>query len=159
MSFRITGLAVEPFAPLFALDDQQLARVGALRTIADTKPGFPCRVTLEDAEPGERVLLLNYEHQPADTPYRASHAIYIRESAVHTASRIDEIPEALLLRALSVRAFDAKGMMIDADLTPGAELAVLIERLFSNRAAAYLHVHFAKRGCYAACVTRNDAIS
>ena len=25
--------------------------------VADSKPGFPCRVTLEDAEPGERLIL------------------------------------------------------------------------------------------------------
>ena len=155
MSFRITGLAVEPFVPLFALDDLQLERLGALRTIADVKPGFPCRVTLEDADPGERVLLLNYEHQSADTPYRSAHAIYVRESAVQTATAIDTIPRSLYSRMLSVRAFDAAGMMLDADLTPGAELATLIERFLIDAATAYLHVHFAKRGCYAARVDRH----
>ena len=155
MSFRITGLAVEPFIPLFTLDDSQLERIGALRTIVDAKPGFPCRVTLEDAESGERVLLLNYEHQSANTPYRAAHAIYVRESAVQTATVIDTIPQSLRLRILSVRAFDGAGMMLDADLTPGAELATLSERFFTDAATAYLHVHFAKRGCYAARVDRH----
>jgi len=59
---------------LYGLNDEALIQFGARRYIADTMPGFPCRVTLKDAEPGERVLLINYVHQPADTPYRASHA-------------------------------------------------------------------------------------
>jgi len=81
MSFRVSGLRAEPFTSLFGLDDEALARAGARRYIADAKPGFPCRVTLEDAEPGERVLLVHYVHQPADTPFHASHAIYVRENA------------------------------------------------------------------------------
>lgn len=156
MSFCISGLPAERFIPLFALDDAELAPFGAHRTMADERPGFPCRVTLADAERGERVLLLNYEHQPANTPYRAAHAIYVRESAVQTARAIDTIPESLRLRMLSVRAFDAAGMMRDADLTPGAELATLIERFLADPATAYLHVHFAKRGCYAARVDRHE---
>ena len=74
MDFRITGLSAEPFRHLFGLDDDQLAAHGARRMIADKKPGFPDRIELRDAEPGESVLLLNYTHQPADTPFRSSHA-------------------------------------------------------------------------------------
>jgi Protein of unknown function (DUF1203) len=154
MSFRISGLAPEPFSHLFGLDDEALARFGALRYVADTKPGFPCRVTLEDAEPGENVLLLNYVHQSAATPYHASHAIFVREGASHAATFVDEIPDSLRLRPLSVRAFDATGMMLDADLIDGANLESVIERFLANDATAYLHVHNAKRGCYAARVDR-----
>jgi hypothetical protein len=154
MSFRISGLRAEPFTSLFGLDDEALARAGARRYIADAKPGFPCRVTLEDAEPGERVLLVHYVHQPADTPFHASHAIYVRENASRTASLVDEIPASLRGRQLSVRAFDATHMMIDADLADGANLEALVQRLLVNDATSYLHVHYAKRGCYAALVER-----
>lgn len=154
MSFRISGLAAEPFTSLFGLDDEALARNGVRRTIADSKPGFPCRVTLEDAEPGQRVLLLNYVHQPAATPYRASHAIFVREGALQTAAFVDDVPASLRLRPLSVRAFDAAGMMRDADLVDGARLETLLERLLADEETAYLHVHYAKRGCYAARVDR-----
>jgi hypothetical protein len=111
-------------------------------------------VTLEDAEPGERVLLVHYVHQPADTPFRASHAVYVREGASRTASFVDEIPASLRARQLSVRAFDATDMMVDADLTDGTNLKALVERLLASDATAYLHVHYAKRGCYAARVDR-----
>ncbi len=35
MSFRITGLPAENFAPLFSLSDTELAERGAVRQIAD----------------------------------------------------------------------------------------------------------------------------
>ncbi len=72
MKFRFQGLSVAPFQPLFVLGDGELAVRGMRRMIADAKPGFPCRVSLEDAEPGERILLVNFEHQPAHSPYRAN---------------------------------------------------------------------------------------
>jgi hypothetical protein len=154
MSFRITGLDIEPFKPLFGLDDDALASRGVLRYMADERSGFPCRITLDDALPGERVLLMNYVHQDARTPFRASHAIYVRERATEAATFIDEIPPALRSRHLSVRAFDAAGMMIDADLVTGSDLGSLAERLLAIDEAAYLHVHYAKFGCYAARIDR-----
>lgn len=154
MGYRISGLPLSDFAPLFGLDDEALKARGALRVTADSKPGFPCRVTLEDAEPGETLLLLNYEHQAATTPYRSSHAIFVRERARGEAAFENEVPPLLSDRLLSVRAFDAHGMMVDADCVPGAELEPLIERLFDAPDTAYLHVHNARRGCFAARVDR-----
>jgi hypothetical protein len=154
MSFRISGLPLAAFAPLFSLSDEELATRHVVRKVADRKPGFPCRVSLEDAEPGESVLLLNYEHQPASSPYRSSHAIYVRERAREAAPEIDEVPEIIRLRLLSVRAFDAPGMMVDADVVEGREVAPTIERLFHDARVAYLHLHNAKAGCFAARVDR-----
>lgn len=154
MSFRITGLDPEPFAPLFALDDSALEAHAARRVLIEHERAAPCRVTLEDASPGERVLLLNYEHQPADTPFRARHAIYVREGARRRFDRIDEIPPAFRGRPLSLRAFDEDHMMIDAKLTAGDEVEDALEGLFANPAIAYIQVHYALRGCYAARVER-----
>ncbi len=154
MSFTITGLPVAPFAALFGLDEAALSAAGAIRYIADSKPGFPCRVTLEDAEPGETVLLLNHEHHAADTPYRSRHAIYVRESAAAPARFEDKVPASLAGRLLAVRAFDADGMMIDAEVLEGRDLVPQIERFFANPAAAYLHAHYARRGCFAARIDR-----
>ncbi|MEO8114177.1 MAG: DUF1203 domain-containing protein [Phenylobacterium sp.] len=155
MSYVVTGLPLEEFKPLFGLPDAALAERGVVRYTVDETPGFPCRVTLEDARPGETVLLLNYEHQPADTPYRSSHAIFVSEQARETRQAVDEIPGALRVRkAISLRAFDAAGMMLDADIVPGAELEPVIARMFSDPATAYLHAHNAGRGCYAARIDR-----
>ena len=156
MSYTISGLPLEIFTPLFGLRDEELALRGISRTIVDAKPSFPCRITLAEAELGERVYLLNFEHQPARTPYRSSHAIFVREAASHTATYVDRIPESLRMRLLSIRAFDAEGTMIDAEVIDGVHLEPLIERLFADPAAAYLHVHNAKRGCYAARVDRSS---
>ncbi len=154
MSYVITGLPLADFQPLFGLSDAALAERGVLRVRVTDKPGFPCRITLADADPGETVLLLNYEHQGAATPYRSSHAIFVRESATGTARVAGAIPECLAARLLSVRAFDAAGMMVDAEVVEGAALEPLIARMFADPAAAYLHVHNARRGCFAARVDR-----
>ncbi len=151
--FRITGLPVEPFAPLFDLPDDALAAHRAVRVTADSNTGFPCRISLTNAAVGDRVLLVHYEHHPVDTPFRASHAIYVRPGEV-TYDAVDQIPEQLRTSLLSVRAFDRTGMLVDADVVPGTDLEGVIGRLFAESRTDYLHVHFARPGCYAARVER-----
>lgn len=155
MSFIVSGLPVAPFQHLFGLTDEALAALAVHRKTSDAPVGYPCRITLEDTPVGETVLLLNYEHQPADTPYRARHAIYVREGAAETRTVIDEVPASLAVRPyISLRAFDTEGMMLDADVAPGSDLKVPIERLLAVPGVAYLHAHYAGRGCYAAHIAR-----
>lgn len=154
MSFQITGLPLSQFSPLFPMTDAELARQGALRVTADERPGFPCRVSLQDAEIGEKLILLNYEHLPLASPYRSRHAIYVRESATEARLAIDEVPQLLRHRLLSLRAFDSDGMMKAADVVPGTAIENLIEHMFANPRIAFLHVHNAKPGCYATRVDR-----
>jgi hypothetical protein len=116
--------------------------------------GYPCRVSLVDAAPGEELVLAHYEHQPAATPFRASHAVYVRVEAEEARPAPDEVPALLRKRLLSLRAFDEAGMMIAADVVDGREVEPVIERLLANPAAAYLHAHYAKQGCYAARIDR-----
>ncbi len=117
-------------------------------------PLMPCRVSMEHAELGEELLLLNFEHQPADTPYRATHAIYVRKVAEQAFEVVDIVPEILASRLLAVRAFDAQHMMIDAEVCEGIEASEIFERFLENPQASYLQVHNARRGCYAARVVR-----
>jgi hypothetical protein len=154
MSYRILGLDPAPFRHLFGLSDEVLAASGAKRYVADAKPGYPDRIELRDAEPGESVLLLNYMHQAANTPYRASHAIFVREGAQTAYDRIGEVPEALRLRAISLRAFDREHFMVAADLVDGRDLEGSIEGLFADFRVSYLQAHYAKRGCFAARIDR-----
>lgn len=154
MGFRITGLPAEHFSHLFALSDEELATHGAVRRIADRRtPGYPCRVSLTDSRPGDELLLLNYEHHAVNSPYRMRFAIYVRNGET-TYDAVNEVPEQLRSRALAVRAFDSNAMMVGRELVDGRELEAAIERLFADPAAAYLHVHFAAPGCYAAQVER-----
>src|SRR5262245_52629497 len=131
MSFRITGLPAEKFANLFAMSDAELAAHNAVRRIADAKPGYPCRVSLTDAQPGQEVILTHFEHHAVATPYRASHAIYVR-AGEQTFDAVDTIPEQLRLRLLSVRAFDRSGMLVGADVVDGRELEPVITRLLDD---------------------------
>lgn len=154
MGFQISALDIDQFSHLFGQGEDELAQSGVLRMLADSCPGYPCRVSLRDAEVGEPVLLMNYEHQPAASPFRSSHAIFIREGAQQARPGQNEVPEFLRKRLLSVRAFDDRGMMLDADVVDGRQLEALIERLFTNQSADYLHIHNARLGCYAALVER-----
>jgi hypothetical protein len=154
MNFQISGLPVAPFAPLFGLSDAELAKHAIVRHTADKSPGFPCRVSLRDAAPGETLLLLNYEHLAVASPYRSSHAIYVREHAEEAHVAVNEVPEVLRRRLLSLRAFDKQGMMLDADVADGRDIEPLIERMLELREVDYLHVHNAKPGCFAARVDR-----
>lgn len=153
--FRITGLSPDPFRPLFALSDDELAARSIRRMTADKPIGFPDRVSLTDAAPGDRVLLLNYCYQPAATPYRGTHAIFVNEAASKPFDATDTIPPALRPRLLSLRAFDADDMMIDADITEGADVERLIAAQFDNPDVSYIQAHFAKRGCFAARIDRS----
>lgn len=153
-AFRITGLPVEPFRELFALEDAELARRNIERRVADSPFAFPCRVTLEDASPGEELLLLSYAHQPAATPYAASGPIFVRRHAARTGIAVNEVPDQQRRRLLSVRAYDEHHYLVDADVTPGTELQSLIDRFFGDERIGYLHVHNARQGCYACRVER-----
>lgn len=128
MSYRIAGLPPENFQDLFGLSDGALAERGARRVVADAKPGYPDRITLRDAEPGETLLLLNYTHQPAPNPYHASHAIFVPEDAGAAYDQVGKIPQVMHSRVMSLRAFDEQDLMADAQLAQGAELEAVIER-------------------------------
>ncbi len=154
MTFQIRALPVESFAADFFHTDDALRARGIRRVIADDRPAYPCRVSLQDAHEGERLLLLPYLHHDVDTPYRASGPIYVRESAVPALPGVDEVPALLRSRLLSLRAYDARGMMVWADVLPGTELESGIAQLFALERSAYLHVHYAKPGCYACRVDR-----
>ena len=154
MSFRITGVSAAPFRHLYGLSESELAAKGAVRYVAESKPGYPDRIEMRDVEAGESVLLVNYTHQPADSSYHSSHAIYVREGALQTYDRVDEIPDCMRVRPLSLRAYDDKGMMLDADLIEGGDIEGLIKRMFENPNVTYIHAHNARRGCYSARIDR-----
>jgi hypothetical protein len=154
MSFRIVGLDPGPFGHLFGLSNEALAIHGVQRLPVDRHPGFPDRVELRDLDLGETALLLNFTHQPATTPYRSCHAIFVHEGDGVRYDAIDELPAAIRGRPISLRAFDLNGEMVDADLVEGREMTELVERFLGDERVAYLHAHYAKRGCYAARIER-----
>jgi hypothetical protein len=154
MSFQIHALSLAQFEPLFALSDDELTKARAARMIAEDKPGYPCRVSLADAEIGETVILVNFEHQSADSPFKAAHAIFVRENAEQAFPDVGMVPELFETRLISIRAFDEKHYMVDADVVDGARLSESIPAVLQAMRVAYLHLHNAKLGCFLARVTR-----
>ena len=153
-NFRIVGLPRAQFEPLFSLNEKELAAKDARRIIVDVKPGFPCRIGLADAEIGETVILLPFVHHDVDSPYRASGPIFVREQANEVNLTPGKIPQLVMSRTMSVRAYDATGMMLDGSVVAGPNMKSHIEKLFANRKIAYLHLHNAGAGCYSCKVER-----
>jgi len=154
MSFRIRGLDAAHFAPLFALTDAELAERSMKRVVADEPHSAPCRVTLEDAAPGEALILLPFAHHMAHSPYRASGPIFVRESAATRFDAVDTLPPVFQGRLLSVRAYDAHGDMTAAEVVD-SDPRELFARFFADPAVAHIDVHYARRGCFGARVTRS----
>ncbi|MFT3842053.1 MAG: DUF1203 domain-containing protein [Myxococcaceae bacterium] len=154
MGFQIRGLDPKPFRALFDLSDAELKARGMRRHRADSKPGYPCRASLEDAEVGEELLLLNYAHHEVNSPYAGNGPIYVRRQATEAATYDNRLPPVLVHRLLSVRAYDAAGMMRDSEVLQGSDLPATIERFFADPKVGYLHVHNAKPGCFACAVVR-----
>jgi Protein of unknown function (DUF1203) len=154
VSFRVSPLPLAPFQKLFALDEAALVAHGARWVIASADTGFPCRVSLALARRGERVILVRHQHQPADTPFRASGPIFVREAAEPAELPPDTVPEGSRRNLLSVRVYDAEGKIEVADGVPGAELEPLVDAYLGQPVVAYIHLHYASRGCYAARVDR-----
>jgi len=153
MTYRITGLDPAPYKPLFLLSDDELARRGIVRMTVTAKPSFPCRVSLIDRDIGESVLLINHVSHDASNPYRSSHAIFVADA--DRAEFIDEVPPVFAGRVLSLRGFDADGMMADALLAQPGEADSAIRKLFDNLAVETIHAHNATRGCFSAKIERN----
>jgi hypothetical protein len=133
--------------------DELRAR-GGITYIADSKPGYPCRQCLRDAEIGEEMILVSYDPFEQSSPYRCASPIFIHRSTCSPFAA-GGLPEQLTSRKLSVRGFDGAAMMQDAGLVDGSELQIAIDTLFADPVIEYLHVHNAARGCWAARVDRS----
>ena len=155
MTYRISGLEPADFAALRGADEATLAAHNARRVVAANKPGFPCRVTLEDAEPGESLILLHHVSHDVATPFRSAYAIYVRETAEQAATFVDELPPVFANRPLAFRAFDAEGMLRSASLAGPGEADAAIRNLFDEPDIAYIDAHNAAHGCFAARVERS----
>lgn len=154
MDFQFYALDAAQFAHLFSLSDAALKAANATKLTVTKCPDVPCRVSLEDAPVGEEVILVNYEHLAKHSPYRASHAVFVRPNVSTAIPKPNEVPQLLRHRVLSVRAFDSDGMMIDADVVDGIAVEQAITRMFDDGNTDEIHVHYAKPGCFAARVTR-----
>lgn len=154
MTYRVRGLNADPFQQYFGLSDADLADQGIYRYRVDASPGFPCRIEMRDLEPGETALLLNHEYLPIASPYRGRHAIFVREGAHLAFDEVGVVPEVMTRRMIALRAYDARGFIVDADIAEGDSIEPLILKLFENPETRFIHAHNAKRGCYSGLIER-----
>jgi hypothetical protein len=154
MVFQIIALHHQQFEDYFLMTDQELSEHRAKRISVENKPGYPCRVSLQDAEVGERILLINYQHQEKGGPYQASHAIFVRENQPQAELEADFVPESIRQRVISLRAFNVDHDMIGADICDGDVISPVLNQMFENSDVSYIHLHNAKPGCFAAKVVR-----
>ncbi|SNR88025.1 MULTISPECIES: DUF1203 domain-containing protein [unclassified Azospirillum] len=154
MTYRVSGLSSDLFTPLFSLDDATLAAQGIRRVVTPSEGLIPCRITLADAPAGTTVLLLSFRHQPANSPYRAEGPIFVTQGPAPTCVVDDELPPMMAKRLLSVRAYNSDDLIVKADVVDGKEADGLLRHYLAQSDIAYLHVHFAKHGCYAGRVDR-----
>ncbi|HRE63732.1 MAG TPA: DUF1203 domain-containing protein [Ferruginibacter sp.] len=154
VDFRLKSLPYHEFKNLFTLTDSALKKMGATRMLVDKFPGFPCRVSLQDAEPGEEVILLPYQHHKTNSPYQASGPIFVRKVAATAVLNTNEIPVMFNHRLLSLRGYDKNGIMKAAEVIEGNTLKEKLHQLFDNENIAYIHIHNARPGCYNCLVER-----
>src|SRR5215831_15099638 len=98
ISFQVVPVAREKFTNVLGKSDEELRGLGGRRMVADEKPGFPCRVSLVDADPGEEVVLIPFTHHDVTSPYRASGPIFVRVKAQTAKLKVNEIPTLLRSR-------------------------------------------------------------
>ncbi len=154
VNFQFVALGKSEFESYLELTDEELSQRNARWMIADANPGYPCRVSLKNAEIGERVLAISYCFQNTDSPYRASGPIFVREMAETAKPPVNEIPEMLVQSLLSVRAYNPENMLVAAEVVEGINLNAVIDSQFSESSVDYLHIHYAKHGCFNSLVCR-----
>lgn len=148
IDFQITALPADRFDYWRTMSDAELRQHSAQWVVADSDTGYPCRVSLEDARTGERVLAIPFSHHEADSFYRASGPIFIREQAQTARIALNIIPSFLMPRMISARAYDRRGMMLKADAITGDRLGQVLNQFFSDPAVINVHLHNARTGCY-----------
>ena len=154
MTYLTRGLPRDRFAPLFGLSDADLAARGARRVVADEDFGFPCRVSLEDAAAGESLILLNHTSHDVSGPYRATHAILVRENAEEAVPLIDRTPPVFARRTLSLRGFDASGDLLASRIARPEEHESAIRELLAGPRIDHIDAHNAGHGCFSARIER-----
>ncbi|WP_339827278.1 DUF1203 domain-containing protein [uncultured Parasphingorhabdus sp.] len=154
MTYQITGLSPDLAKPFEGASAEELSAMGAVTMIATSKPGFPCRVSLEDAEVGEELILFHYISHDVDSPYRNSNAIFARTGLTTAAQYTDVIPPVFHGRTLGMRGFGSDAMLKTAKLSFPGDADRSIRALFELDEVAYIDVHNAAHGCFVARVER-----
>ncbi|KFF02012.1 DUF1203 domain-containing protein [Chryseobacterium luteum] len=153
-NFKLEALNHLDFEYLNDLSETELAENHIKKMKVDKFPGFPCRITLEDAGIGEMVFLLNYDFHNVNSPYRASGPVFLRANQLTKTYAQNEIPVMFNHRLLSIRGYSKDAMMVVADVSEGKFLKDKLLQILENPNIEYIHLHNAKPGCFNCTVKR-----
>jgi len=153
-NFKFEALNHLNFEYLNDLSEAELAENTIKKMKVDQFPGFPCRITLEDAQIDEMVFLLNYDFHNVSSPYRASGPVFVRANQLTKTYAQNEIPVMFNHRLLSIRGYNKEAMMIFADVSEGQFLKDKLLQILENPEIEYIHLHNAKPGCFNCTVKR-----
>lgn len=154
MNYIVEGLSPEPFQHLFGMTDEALEQHNVKRCVCNKEHSFPDRVSMRDLDIGETALLLNHTSMDKETPYKASHAIFIKEELQSPYKAENEIPDVMYRRMLSLRAFDKDGMIIHAGLASGDDIEQTIKTMLLDPEVEHIDAHNAGRGCFSGRISR-----
>lgn len=155
MTYIVQGLSPKPFSHLLNQSSESLAASGAVRQVVDAAPGYPCRISLEDAAVGESVILLNHESHATSTPFPSAYAIFIRENQTEAAVYEDTLPPVFVNRCIALRMFNSEAMLVGATISQGELLEPAIIQALAREHVEYIHAHNAAHGCFAAEIRRS----
>jgi len=152
--FRIQAIPRQVYEPFLELSDLELTHYHARWIVAEADLEFPCRVSLQDAKQGERLLAISHLHHDSASPYRAAGPIFVRKNCETARPEIDEVPIMLRHRLLSLRGYSEDGNMLCAQVVEGSKLEFSIADQFQFAAVKYQHIHNAMEGCVNCAVQR-----
>ncbi len=154
INFKCLALSEIDFSTYLNMNNEELHQNGGRWIEVDESPCYPCRVSLEDAKIGEKVLALSYTYHDVSSPYKASGPIFVRNNAIQKKLKINEVPVMLNHRQLSLRGYNSEAMMIEAEVLKGKNLKSGLLKIFQNTAVEYIHIHNAMPGCFNCSVVR-----
>jgi len=114
----------------------------------DSNPGYPCRLSLEDARKGEEVYLFSHSPFTGANAYRETGPVFIRKNAVPAALGVNELPEIALARSIVVRAYNSAGTMLAATPVETAEISATIQDLLDDESVECVHLRATASGCF-----------
>lgn len=117
----------------------------------------PCRVCLDVARPGERLILFSYKPFAESSLYQEIGPVFIHADRCTSYQNLSQIPPYFNTRPLVVRPYTSRHHIHSAQKwADTGQLQSVAAEVLDNPDVAYVHVRSHTRGCYMFRVERAD---